>query len=58
MEDRLPSAREKREFFLIKAEEADRQAAAATDRLVRQAWREIAESWRYLADEATRRAGG
>jgi hypothetical protein len=47
----------KRESFLLKAEEADRHAAMAKDPESREAWREIASSWRFLADQAIRISG-
>lgn len=53
--ERLPqSARERREVFLSKAEEAEKRAALATDEQARHSWLEIAESWHFLADQVVR----
>ncbi len=52
---RLPqSALERRKTFLSKAEEAGKRAAASEDEQARHAWREIAESWQFLADQVVR----
>lgn len=48
------SAHDKRELFLLKAEEAESHAAACTNSDAHQAWHKIAQSWRFLADQAVR----
>ena len=40
----------KREQFLKRAEEADEKASVAIDPGIATGWREIAASWRYLAE--------
>jgi len=47
-------AGERRKYYLSKALEADEKAAKCVDDAARQAWQDIAGSWRSLADRITR----
>jgi len=51
-----PTADARHEFYMRKAAEAARHAAASADPSMRASWERIAESWRDLANQAIRTA--
>ncbi len=54
MDARLHNAHEKRDYFLLRAEDAERHAEAGAKERDRQAWLDIAKSWRFLAEQTIR----
>ena len=49
-----PTAAQRRNDYLAKAHEARLKAAETDDPHLHRTWRDIAESWQYLADQIER----